>query len=266
MKKTLLSLFALAAVSAATAQESIYDVHFIATGDVADETTVSVTGGTFAGTLRSEKTGLIVTQSVYKVDDVAVPVFKMQGGDETFVCTPTNGLKAGDVITVTGFLSSGDEAKSATVKISYDDTESYSFVTGYDEATFKGFTDLKNGGSGYNPGTEPNTAVFVVENDAKKFSLKRNSAGSSGGASSAFIVSVVVTRGGSAETPEAPETPDTPIVPDDSPISDIQIEASVVAVEYYTLTGSKVDAPVKGLNIVKTFYSDNTTSIRTIVK
>lgn len=252
MKKTLLSLFALATAAVVSAQTTVYDLKFIGTGDVTDETTVSVTGGTFSGTLREGKTGLIVSQADYYA-------FKMQGGDETFVCTPTDGLQEGDIISITGFVSSGDAGKSAIVKLSYDDTDSYAFPDEYDAETNNGgFTDLKEGG--YNSGSEPNTFTYKVPAAATKFLLKRNSAGT-GGATSAFVISIVITRGAASG-----ETPETPVEPDDSPINDIQIEAQVVAVEYFTLAGAKVDEPVKGINIVKTYYSDNTTTTTTLVK
>lgn len=250
MKKTLLSLFALATAAVVSAQTTVYDLKFIGTGDVTDETTVSVTGGTFSGTLREGKTGLIVSQNGYYA-------FKMQGGDsETFVCTPTDGLQEGDIISITGFVSSGDAGKSAIVKLSYDDTDSYAFPDEYDAETNNGgFTDLKEGG--YNSGSEPNTFTYKVPAAATKFLLKRNSAGT-GSATSGFVVSVTVTRGASPETPGEGG--------DEEPNSISKVEAEVISVEYFTLTGVKVDEPTKGINIVKTYYSDNTTTTTTLVK
>lgn len=246
MKKTLLSLFALATAAVASAQET----------EVASVTFQKNDDGTFVANAVNatfEDGGASIEEKSSYV------VLKVGSSDNIVKVTPTGGLKAGDVITVTGFVSSGKIEKSATLKISYDDSESYSWVTGYDEATFKGFPDLKEGG--YNPGTEPGTAVYVVENDATSFSLKRNSAGSTGGATSAFVTSIVITRSAASG-----ETPETPVEPDVTPINDIQIEAQVVAVEYFTLAGAKVDEPVKGINIVKTYYSNNTTTTTTLVK
>lgn len=247
MKKTLLSLLALATAAVVSAQTEVSSITFSA--DENGTVTPNVVNATFTP-----------VKEAYEVK-ADFPILKIGSSDDVVTVAPTGGLKAGDIITVKGFLSNGQETKNATLKIAYDGG-SYKNETGFDAETSKGFPDIKDGVSGFNPGTEPGDIVFVVENEATNFTLKRNSISPNTdikyGATTVFLVSIVITREASSETPGEGG--------DEEPNSISKVEAEVISVEYFTLTGVKVDEPTKGINIVKTTYSDNSVKTQTIVK
>ena len=51
-----------------------------------------------------------------------------------------------------------------------------------------------------------------------------------------------------------------------TPLKAISTDAEVLSVEYYNLAGVKVDAPAKGVNIVKTYYSDGSVVTDKLIK
>lgn len=44
-------------------------------------------------------------------------------------------------------------------------------------------------------------------------------------------------------------------------VADVESDATIVSVEYYNLSGAKIESPVKGLNIVKTYMSNGSVKI-----
>ena len=165
-----------------TTTEVIYSLAFIA--DAGGTTLVpecySVTGGSFSGTIRTDKTNNIVRETD------GYFTFPLQGGDETFVCT--GNFKAGDVVTIEGYIKN-DANKSGTIKVNGNLPDG---VTDATSENNKGFANITEGGFNYVDGN-PSKLTWTLEEDATELTIKRNS-GSTESATNVFVISVEVTR------------------------------------------------------------------------
>lgn len=156
----------------------VYTLNFIADagGTTLTDSCYSVTGGTFSATARLDKDNNIVRETD------GMFTFPLQGGGETFVCS--GDFKAGDTVSIIGYIKSGDVAKSGTIKINSKLPDS--------DVDNKGFPNITEGGFNYVNGN-PAALTWVLTADTKELNIKRNSA-STGSGTNVFVVSVMVTR------------------------------------------------------------------------
>lgn len=247
MKKTLLSLFALATAAVASAQTITFEAGTLTAGTEAtygtgDFTVVGQAGGDKDITVDENKAKF----GVAAADGYDEFTTRWKSGGKTKDVGPYFTVNCPGAGTLKIAARTGsNSATDRTVVVMDGETELYNKVV--EEGQKATFTP--EGAEG-EVGVYPYIEVSV---DAKK-SLKVS-----------FPIGSINVYG-FVFVSASGETPETPVEPDDSPINDIQIEAQVVAVEYFTLAGAKVDEPVKGINIVKTYYSDNTTTTTTLVK
>lgn len=246
MKKTLLSLFALATAAVASAQTITFEVGTLTAGAEATYGT-----GDFTVVGQAGDKDITVDENKAKFGVAAADGYdafttRWKSGGKTKEVGPyfTVNCPGAGTLKIAARSGSGS-AKDRTVVVTDGETELYNKVV--EDGQKATFTP---------EGSENEVGVFPyieVSVDAKK-SLKVS-----------FPIGSINVYG-FVFVSASGETPETPVEPDVTPINDIQIEAQVVAVEYFTLAGAKVDEPVKGINIVKTYYSDNTTTTTTLVK
>lgn len=185
------------------------------------------------------KVSLVLTSGSSAVVGVASNLYGIKVGksDDAITCTPTGGFVTGDVVSFTGFIKNGS-TKYATVKVTEGDATSSSTVG-------TSFADISSGGAYYVDGN-PSTQTYTITADCSYISISRS------GGTTMYIQSIVVTRAESTGSSDA--------------ISSVATDSEVVSVEYYTLSGAKVAEPVKGINIVRTTYSNGQVVTSKVIK
>lgn len=202
MKNTLLLAAALiVATTFATAQQTVYSVQsgttesqnqtFLTVSDSQTSPYVIVTGGTAELSVGEVNTAKVAT------GDATYYGIKLSNIKNYILATPNGGFHKGDTITITAFCSAGGE-KNSTIKMAfgkysdYDDADTISTKYQYIDKE-NGFPDIKEGNDYYVDG-RPGKQTYVLTDDYSCIKFLRNSSLNSIGASSLYVISIVVTR------------------------------------------------------------------------
>lgn len=268
MKRLLLTLAATVAVATAWADEptetTIYKVTVgeeknsatqLSIADDNDTLTATATGLSVSGGLLTLElsTG---SSTGAAVDKKTLYGIKIASTEQYILCNPTEPLQGGDVIYITGFINSSNGA--ATSKILFDSlsVDEALYLDLDDDASNSSFANLAEDGI-----EEASTKSYMIPYgpDTYDYFLLKRTIPNDGQATALLISGIEIVRTGNNYTPESdPESGSTAI----SSIED----KTVVAVEYYSLTGAKASSPVAGVNIVRTTYSDGSVVTSKIVR
>lgn len=217
---------------------------------------VTVSGGSFYST---------PTASVTKQNSTFYGI-KIGADTCQIKCTPTDGIKAGDIIYVTAFISGASETKSAVVTIAFDGGTA-EILNGIDTSDGQeySFADCK---SGYHFSSDDGMSTeyhsYESETTATYFDLARCKG-----------VSIVTTTDSDGNTTSTTSSSGTTLYinkievvreTSSTAITSTTSDSEVLSTEYYTLSGAKVTEPVKGITIVKEQLSDGSVRTSKIVK
>ena len=248
LMKKIFTLFAVMAFGiGAMAQTEIFSVKLSDDAEkdaVITTSSLVVSGGNFVS---SDET----TSCSGKIDGVAIMGIKLSAGTYRTTFQLSNKLHVGDIITVKGYISNGADKKAYA-----------KFHVGNDEViTLKPSSDVE---SFFDNKTEEQATGYVRE-----YSITITAEGLSDGDildesgiiklarqgnTTAFVESISITSTVDLD----------PITT--TPVKNIEANGEVVSVEYYNVAGAQVQEPVKGVNIVKTTYSNGATVTSKIVK
>lgn len=249
MKKVLLSLAVMAFGVCTMAQTEIFSVNISADAEKDAAITTSslvVSGGSFISS--DEK-----TSCSGKIDDVAIMGIKLSTSANRTTFQLNNKLHVGDIITVKGYISSGDATKAAYAKFYVGNDENIVLKPSSDVVSFFDNKITGDQATGYvREYSITITAEGLSDGDILDESgiikLARQ------GGTNAFIESISITSTIDLD----------PITV--TPVTDIEANGEVVSVEYYNVAGAQIEKPAKGVNIVKTTYSNGATVTSKIVK
>lgn len=269
MKRLLLSLAAVVTAVAAWADDentetTIYKVTVgeekntatqLTIADDSDDCEASATGISVSGGLLTlelstgSSTGAVV-------DKKTLYGIKIASTEQYILCNPTEPLQGGDVIYVTGFINS--EGGAASTKVVFDEitVDETLYLDFDDDASESSFANLADDGV-----EEASIKSYMIPygTDTYDYFLLKRIITSDGTATALLISDIEIVRTGNNYTPESGEEDGSTALP--------TVEGKeTVSVEYFTLTGAKVGEPAKGVNIVRTTYSDGTIATTKLFK
>lgn len=197
------------ATAVATAQETVYsltagtteseNVTFLTASESETSDYISVKGGSVelsVGEANSAKVG--GSETTYNG-------IKLSNIKNYILVTPVGGFRKGDIVTITAFCCAAGE-KNSTIKMAfgnysdYDDTDTISTKYQYVDKEV-GFPDIKEGNDYYIDG-KPGIQTYTLTEDYTCIKFLRNSSLNSIGATSLYVVSIVVTRDNTTKTPK----------------------------------------------------------------
>lgn len=268
MKKTLLLTIAATILSNGIAKAETKTIYSVTVGETTSSATlINITEeGTSEGVTVSGGSFYCTPSAAVAKQNSKFYGIKIGADSCKIKCTPTGGIKAGDIIYVTAFVSGASADKSAVVTIAFDGGTA-AILNGIDtsDGNEYSFADCK---SGYHFSTESGMSTehhtYEGEATASYFNLARCKG-----------VSIVTSTDSDGNTTYTTSSSGTTVFINkievvrevgSTQISSLATNAEVVSTEYYTLSGAKVTEPGKGITIVKQLLSDGKVVTSKVIK